>query len=259
MTVSDHPDHRQPDPYSDVGDLRVTATQAGSSVTLSATLTWPDEPTETLWDALRGTVDATGVFRGPDPADFEDDDAGSSPTASGGSPSTAPRCASPSTPRQPATVGSTSRRRSGGSDSDTSGYGRIRHRWERRHGEVCDPGRWGDLDVDGARRGHKADRLVAGRPARRPLGLHVHVRPGRAPAEPGATHIGRLRRLPARSRGRVRGRRRLRPTGEGLRLAGRGRAAALQPRALPRLPPRPHHRRPPTRPTCGWACGGSRG
>ena len=59
-------------PMRGTSTLVVTVTQSGSEVTLSATQTWPGESPQLIWDGVRGTVDAIGIFTGPDLRDSTD-------------------------------------------------------------------------------------------------------------------------------------------------------------------------------------------
>ena len=69
LTITGAPGHP---PMRGTSTLVVTVTQSGSEVTLSATQTWPGESPQLIWDGVMGTVDAIGIFTGPDLRDSTD-------------------------------------------------------------------------------------------------------------------------------------------------------------------------------------------
>ena len=62
VTVTGAPGY---DPMRGTSTLTVTVTQSGSEVTVSMTQTWPGQSPEIIWDSVRGTVDAIGIFTLP--------------------------------------------------------------------------------------------------------------------------------------------------------------------------------------------------
>lgn len=61
VTVEDAPGHR---PMRGTADMQAIVFQSGWQVTLNATITWPGELPETVWDGRTGTVDRDGVWHG---------------------------------------------------------------------------------------------------------------------------------------------------------------------------------------------------
>ena len=60
LTITGAPGHL---PMRDTGQFTVTATQAGSTVTLSATARWPWGD-QVVWTDVAGTIDTLGTFTG---------------------------------------------------------------------------------------------------------------------------------------------------------------------------------------------------
>ena len=73
LTITGAPGHP---PMRGTSTLVVTATQSGREVTLSGTQAWPGESPQLLWDGVRGTVDAIGIFTGPEARDTTDPECG---------------------------------------------------------------------------------------------------------------------------------------------------------------------------------------
>ena len=73
LTITGAPGHP---PMRGTSTLVVTVTQSGSEVTLSGTQTWPGESPQLIWDGVRGTIDAIGIFTGPEAKDSTDVDCG---------------------------------------------------------------------------------------------------------------------------------------------------------------------------------------
>ena len=63
-------------PQRGFADFEVVARQDARLVTLTATLTWPGDPPNQVWDGVDGTIDEDGVFHAPPPNDYDDPDCG---------------------------------------------------------------------------------------------------------------------------------------------------------------------------------------
>ena len=73
LTITGAPGHP---PMRGPSTLVVTVTQSGNEVTLSGTHSWPGESPILVWDRVRGTVDAIGIFTGPEAKNATDVDCG---------------------------------------------------------------------------------------------------------------------------------------------------------------------------------------
>ena len=73
LTITGAPGHP---PMRGPSTLVVTVTQSGNEVTLSATHAWPGESQRQIWNGVRGTIDAIGIFTGPTRKDSTDPDCG---------------------------------------------------------------------------------------------------------------------------------------------------------------------------------------
>ena len=69
LTITGAPGHP---PMRGPSRLIVTVTQSGKEVTLTGTQAWPGESPTLIWDGVRGTIDAVGIFTGPDLRDSTD-------------------------------------------------------------------------------------------------------------------------------------------------------------------------------------------
>ena len=73
QTVTGAPGHP---PMRGTSSLVVTVTQSGSEVSLTGTQTWPGESPILLWDGVKGTIDALGIFTWPERRSTTDIDCG---------------------------------------------------------------------------------------------------------------------------------------------------------------------------------------
>ena len=73
LTITGAPGHP---PMRGPSTLVVTVTQVGHEVTLTGTQAWPGESPILVWDGVRGTIDAIGIFSGPALRDSTDPECG---------------------------------------------------------------------------------------------------------------------------------------------------------------------------------------
>ena len=73
VTIANAPGYR---PMRGTADMRAIVFQSGWLVTLNATITWPGELPETVWDGMTGTIDREGVWHGNPPRTAVDAECG---------------------------------------------------------------------------------------------------------------------------------------------------------------------------------------